>query len=129
MTLRTRLDERMAALCEAAEGLVRDAAEKDGLRHSVDYHEVFVASMNAPDAVAHLRAALDAEGVSHDEEELPMRASEDYGPFCHGASSAMFFLGSGEDHPQLHNPDYDFPDDLIPIGYRVFMRTARDLLG
>lgn len=128
-TLRTRLDERMAALCEAAEGLVRDAAEKDGLRHSVDYHEIFVASMNAPDAVAHLRAALDAEGVSHDEEELPMRASEDFGRFGHGASSAMFFLGSGEDHPQLHNPDYDFPDDLIPIGYRVFMRTARDLLG
>ena len=58
-----------------------------------------------------------------------MRASEDFGRFGHGASSAMFFLGSGEDHPQLHNPDYDFPDDLIPIGYRVFMRTARDLLG
>jgi amidohydrolase len=51
------------------------------LRHMVDYHEIFVASLNAPEAVAHLRAALDAEGVSHDEEELPMRASEDFGLF------------------------------------------------
>jgi len=34
--------------------------------------------------------------------------------------SALFFLGAGEAHPSLHNPDYDFPDDLIPIGVRVF---------
>jgi metal-dependent amidase/aminoacylase/carboxypeptidase family protein len=41
----------------------------------------------------------------------------------------MFFLGAGENHPSLHNPDYDFPDDLIGIGARVFMRTLRNLLG
>ena len=41
----------------------------------------------------------------------------------------MFFLGAGKEYPALHNPDYDFPDDLVPIGARVFMRAARDLLG
>jgi hypothetical protein len=25
--------------------------------------------------------------------------------------------------------DYDFPDDLIPIGVRAFHRVIRDLLG
>lgn len=128
-TLRTRLDGRMADLCAAAETLVQEAAGRDGLRHSVDYHEIFVASLNAPEAVAHLRAALDAEGVGHDEEELPMRASEDFGIFGHTSKSAMFFLGAGVGHPQLHNPDYDFPDDLIALGSRIFMRTARNLLG
>jgi metal-dependent amidase/aminoacylase/carboxypeptidase family protein len=38
-------------------------------------------------------------------------------------------IGAGESHPGLHNPDYDFPDGLIEIGARVFMRTLRDLLG
>ena len=128
-TLRTRLDDRMNALCASAEGLAHRAASENGLTCAIDYHEIFVASMNDPQAVEHLRAALDAEGVSHDEEGLPMRASEDFGRFGHTARSAMFFLGSGEKHPQLHNPDYDFPDDLIAIGARVFMRTARDLLG
>jgi amidohydrolase len=128
-TLRTRRDDRMADLVAAAEALVREAAAADGLACDVDYHEIFVASLNDEEATAHLRAALDAEGVSHDEAELPMRASEDFGRFGHGARSAMFFLGSGEAHPQLHNPDYDFPDDLIPIGARVFMRVARGLLG
>ncbi len=128
-TLRTRLDARMADLCGAAENLARGIAAAHGLSCEIDYHEIFVASLNEPQAVAHLRSALDAEGVTHDEAELPMRASEDFGRFGHGARSAMFFLGSGERHPALHNPDYDFPDDLIPIGAKVFMRTVRNLLG
>ncbi len=128
-TLRTRRDERMADLCAAAEALVTEIGGQHGLSVSWDYHEIFVASVNAPDAVEHLRRALDEEGVPQREEDLPMRASEDFGIFGHGASSAMFFLGAGERHPALHNPDYDFPDDLIPIGAKIFMRTARNLLG
>ena len=58
-----------------------------------------------------------------------MRASEDFGVFGHGAASAMLFLGAGETLSALHNPDYDFPDALIPIGARIFLRTARNLLG
>ena len=128
-TLRTRLDARMADLVATAEALAREAADADGLTCSIDYHEVFVASMNDAEATAHLAAALDAEGISHDGEQLPMRASEDFGLFGHGSKSAMLYLGSGVDRPNLHNPDYDFPDDLIPIGARIFMRAARDLLG
>lgn len=128
-TLRTRLDERMADLSAAAERLVRETAEAEGLRHAIDYHEIFVASLNDAEATAHLAAALDAEGVGHDEEGLPMRASEDFGVFGHASKSGMFFLGAGTGLPALHNPDYDFPDDLIAIGARVFMRTARNLLG
>jgi amidohydrolase len=129
VTLRTRLDDRMADLCANAEALAREAASRNGLTMTFDYHEIFVASINAEEAVEHLRVALDAEGISHDEERLPMRASEDFGIFGHSSKSAMLFLGSGIDLPQLHNPDYDFPDDLIEIGSRIFMRTARNLLG
>jgi amidohydrolase len=129
VTLRTRLDGRMAALCDRAEELVREAAAEDGLTCAIDYHEIFVASLNDAEATAHLAAALDAEGISHDGEQLPMRASEDFGLFGHDAKSAMLYLGAGTDRPNLHNPDYDFPDDLIPIGARIFMRVAKDLLG
>ena len=128
-TLRTRRDDRMAKLCAAAEALVTKITGEHGLSARCDYHEIFVASVNAPEAVEQLRLALDEEGVVHGEENLPMRASEDFGVFGHNAASAMFFLGAGERHPALHNPDYDFPDDLIPIGSKVFMRTVRNLLG
>lgn len=127
--LRTRQDDAMASLCQAAEQLVATTAAASGLDHAISYHEIFVASVNAEDAVGHLRQALDEEGISHSEEALPMRASEDFGLFGRSASSAMFFLGAGTTHPSLHNPDYDFPDDLIPIGARVFARVADNLLG
>jgi len=128
-TLRTRADASMAALCASAEKLAEDMAAAEGLGVTVDYHEVFAASINAPEAVDELRQALDAEGITHSEAGLPMRASEDFGVFGGGARSAMFFLGAGLTHPALHNPDYDFPDDLLPIGTRVFLRVARNLLG
>ena len=128
-TLRTRRDERMAELVADAEALASKIGAKHGLSARFDYHEIFVASVNAPDAVEHLNRALDEEGVARSEDTLPMRASEDFGIFGHSAKSAMFFLGAGEKYPSLHNPDYDFPDDLIPIGSRIFLRTARNLLG
>ena len=127
-TLRTASDGLMQQLCARAEALVQEAASDAGLGHSISYHDVFVHCENQPEAVAHLRRALYAEGVRHSPGE-PLRASEDFGRFGSAGKSAMFFLGAGERHASLHNPDYDFPDDLIPIGARIFMRAVRDLLG
>jgi hypothetical protein len=42
---------------------------------------------------------------------------------------AMLCLGPGEDNAALHNPDNDFPDDLIPVCAAIFERIAEDLLG
>ncbi|MDK1386826.1 amidohydrolase [Sinorhizobium sp. 8-89] len=130
-TLRTLTDERMAALVSAAEVLVRKEAEAAKLKATIGYEDVFHQCSNAAPAVDELRRALDEEGVSHDPGAgaLPMKASEDFGLFGRVAPSAMFFLGAGENHPRLHNPDYDFPDALIGIGARVFMRAIRNLAG
>ena len=36
----------------------------------------------------------------------------------------MFGIGSGEHQPELHHPDYDFPDDLIEPAAQLFFRLA-----
>ncbi|MCX8996436.1 amidohydrolase [Rhizobiaceae bacterium BDR2-2] len=127
VTLRTQTDAAMAAVRAAAEDCARAAAQRDGLTVLFEEHDVFRAAVNHPQAVALLRNALDAEGVPHSEGEA-MRASEDFGRFADISASAMFFLGAGETHPAPHSPDYDFPDDLIPIGARIFLRAIHDLL-
>ena len=120
----------MAALRQAAIAVVEAEAVAEGLRASFTSHDDFAASVNAADAVAQVARALEALGVAYDSEGLPERASEDFGVFGWGATkSAMLFLGAGEASPALHNPDYDFPDDLIPTGVAIFHRIARDLLG
>jgi metal-dependent amidase/aminoacylase/carboxypeptidase family protein len=128
VTLRTMTDGQMLALTTAAEALVRDAAAAGGLEYAMEYHDIFGHCENHPEAAALLRAAMTAEGVSHEAGET-IRASEDFGRFATVSKSAMFFLGAGKNLPALHNPNYDFPDDLIPIGTKIFMRVARDILG
>jgi metal-dependent amidase/aminoacylase/carboxypeptidase family protein len=49
---------------------------------------------------------------------------EDFGLFTQHFSGAMFGLGSGTDTPALHNPDYDFPDEIIPTGITYFIKLV-----
>lgn len=39
----------------------------------------------------------------------------------------MFLLGAGDETASLHNPDFDFPDQLIPQGAAVFITTVQEL--
>ena len=36
----------------------------------------------------------------------------------------MFGIGAGTDHHELHHPDYDFPDELIPLAAQVFFNLV-----
>jgi len=128
-TLRTLTDATMAALVERAETLIRDTARAQNLGVEIAYEDIFAHCENAPQAVERVARALDAEGVKWDGEGFPMRGSEDFGRFRAVAPSAMFLLGAGGSCPSLHNPDYDFPDDLAFLAAAVMMRIARDTLG
>jgi amidohydrolase len=129
-TLRTLRDEDMAALRAEAMALARAEAETAGLDLSFSQHDQFAASVNHPEAVAQTALALHSLGIAFNPEGLPELASEDFGVFGWGVTkSAMLFLGAGTASPALHNPDYDFPDDLIAPGVAIFHQIARDLLG
>jgi amidohydrolase len=127
-TLRTLRDDAMGGLVTEAEAIVATEARMGRLVHTITYEDVYPHCENHPEAVALLRHALDAEGVVHSPGK-PIFPSEDFGRFAAVSRSAMFFLGAGVDHPRLHNPDYDFPDELIPIGGRVFLQAIRTALG
>jgi metal-dependent amidase/aminoacylase/carboxypeptidase family protein len=99
------------------------------LKVGFEVEDDFAASINEPEATDIAERAMEALGIAHGDADLPMRASEDFGVFGWSAKAAMLCLGPGEDHAALHNPDYDFPDDLIPIGVSIFEQIARDLLG
>ncbi len=129
VTLRSLTDTGMDHLCREAEAAVAQLAETHGLQASLAYHDHFRACSNDPEATAVLDRAIGRLGLVRQDDHLPMRASEDFGRFADVSKSAMFLLGSGLDSPALHNPDYDFPDSLIPTGTSVFMAAIDDLLG
>ena len=54
--------------------------------------------------------------------EEPFRWSEDFAEYLLEFPGAMFGIGSGEEHAELHHPDYDFPDELIELAAQFFLK-------
>lgn len=129
VTLRAIDDAGLEAMLSEARALAEAEAEAGAAGLTLDLHieDHFAACVNHPQATAHLVASLDACGIRHDRGDLPMRASEDFGLFAGVSKSAMVFLGAGETHAMLHNPDYDFPDVLIAPGVAIFADIIRQL--
>jgi metal-dependent amidase/aminoacylase/carboxypeptidase family protein len=127
-TLRTVTDAKMAELVAAAEALAGQTAKDAGLQISIGYDDVFDACTNHPEAAAVLNTACETAGCPAELRQVPQSWSEDFGQFGKTAKAAMFWLGSGEAQPQLHNPDYDFPDAVLPIGTAVFAAAIAEVL-
>lgn len=57
--------------------------------------------------------------------EVGLRAGEDFGLFSERFPCCMALLGAGEDANPVHNPHYDFPDELIDTGVRLLDEIVR----
>lgn len=128
-TLRTPTNETMAELVAGACALAEQQAAENGLQLSIEWEDVFGASVNTEQGYQRVIAACEAAGVEAVTMAEGFRWSEDFGKFTELCEGAMFALGSGERSPQLHNPDYDFPDALIPVGTAVFRQLIAGIHG
>ena len=88
-------------------------------------HEAFAATNSDANCVKTIeQAATNLElGLGHLEE--PFRWSEDFGRFGSVCPIGFFGLGSGLEQPALHDPMFDFPDDILEIGMGMFWEIIR----
>lgn len=128
-TLRSETNEAMTALSDKACHLAREAAEKMGLEVSFEWEDDFLASVNTDSGFRSVAEACREIDVPCHRMPEGFRWSEDFGVFTLYAEGAMFGLGAGNIHPQLHNPDYDFPDELLPVGREIFVTILRNING
>lgn len=127
-TLRSYRNDDMDVLTARAEAIVKEAAEQDGLEYTIEYTEEFPATVNDRQCNSMVIAAAEKEGLTIRKPEQPFRWSEDFGQFTSRYPSVLFGLGSGTEQPQLHNPDYDFPDEIIDTGAEIFFNIYRKIL-
>lgn len=107
---------RMAAGVATAFGLVAD----------VSYTHEFAATVNSAAEAAHaLAVARMVEGASVADDTPPMMVSEDFGLMLRHRPGAYVFLGAGADAAPLHNPNYDFNDEILPLGAAFFVELVR----
>ncbi len=129
VTLRTVSDAAMTGLMEEIQLLVSHQAASWQLGSTIEFDDVFAASHNNSEASRILETAAKTAGYEVHIQRSPQRWSEDFGQFSTLSKSTMFWLGSGEHQPQLHNPDYDFPDAILPIGVEIFSQIITDVLN
>lgn len=128
VTLRCMTDNRMDALVADAKALI--AQHCAGLSVKVTWHDIFLSVTNDAVATDMARQVAAGRGLSIFDMPTPMRWSEDFGRIGgDGAQASMLYVGAGETHPQLHNPDYDFPDALIPVMSDLFLGIVDHILS
>lgn len=127
-TLRAFTQTHFEELKKAALALIEKTAKQHQLKWSHSWHETFEAVENLPECNQRVVAAAQKLQMPSRRAEAPFRWSEDFGRFTQQYAGCLFGLGAGVDCPPLHHPDYDFPDELIETGSKLFYEIIREEL-
>lgn len=127
-TLRSFKNEDMEKLQKFAENIIDEVSTKNNLKYKIEFVEEFPSTINDKFCVDVVQKSAEENNFTVEEIENPFRWSEDFGHFTQKYKGALFGLGSGVNQPQLHNPDYDFPDDIILTGTKMFYSIITKIL-
>lgn len=119
-TVRAYDEAVIKSLKKKTDKMTEGIAKTYGLKLNKEWTDVFKATINDKRCVSIIKKAADNNDFDFMEKEVPFPWSEDFGRFTHKFTGAMFGLGAGKGHPELHAGDYDFPDELIETGIKMF---------
>jgi amidohydrolase len=104
-----------------------------GARMSWRYERRYPSTINSP-AETELAAATMAEIVGEqnvDREPIPSMGAEDFAFLLQKKPGAYVWIGNGDGGGgcQLHNPHYDFNDEILPLGASYWVRLVERVLA
>lgn len=99
-----------------------------GLQARVTWVEGCPPTLNDPEKAALARrAAVRAFGAAQCLEPKPSMAAEDFPFFLEKAPGAYLWLGLGNARGSLHNPRFDFNDEALGAGIRLFLAIIEEM--
>jgi hippurate hydrolase len=113
--------------------IVAGVCAAHGVDHSFDYRRNFVPTINSP-AEAVIAAEVAAAVVGAEQvvgDSRPVMTSEDFGYMLRAKPGAYILLGNGEGGVgscSLHNPAYDFNDEILCIGADFWVELVQSQL-
>ncbi|WP_319532925.1 M20 aminoacylase family protein [uncultured Cohaesibacter sp.] len=108
-------------LKEIVEGTAAIYGAKATLQYKRDYPVTVNHDEPAMRAAEIARSIAGADKVN--DELVPSMGAEDFSFMLEACPGAFIFVGNGHSAP-LHHPDYDFNDELIPIGASYWVKTV-----
>ncbi|AVS92297.1 amidohydrolase [Paracidovorax avenae] len=105
-----------------------------------EFHRNYPPTVNSPAEAAFARRVMEGiVGAEHVSPQEPTMGAEDFAFMLQARPGAYCFIGNGEGtHREmghgggpctLHNPSYDFNDDLLPLGATYWVELARQWLS
>ena len=119
-TLRSYRNDDIQVIVDEAEKIISKITEEENLRNEISFTEEFPAPINNKECVDIIKEISKENNIKEVNKDKPFKWSEDFGHFTSKYKGALFGLGAGTKTPQLHNPDYDFPDDVLETGVLIF---------
>lgn len=117
-TIRTFKTEVQALVEQRLSEIVSAVALGFGATASVKYERSYPATINTPDEAAFAADVAESlvgrERLDRDME--PSMGAEDFSFMLQTKPGAYLRIGQGGDNCFLHNPRYDFNDDILPLG-------------
>lgn len=129
-TVRTLSNEVREMVEERMKTMVEGICAAHGAKATINYHKGYPVTSNHADqtdfaaSVAREVAGSDAKVNS---DVTPTMGGEDFSFMLEERPGAFIFAGNG-DTAKVHNPAYDFNDDLIPYGCSYFIRLVEKAL-
>lgn len=127
MTIRAWTPKQLSKLKQKISDIIEKVSFDNQLKYELDWIYEFSANINDSQAVDYIENAAKSLNYNFYVKSYPFKWGEDFGLFTQHFKGAMFGLGSGENTPALHNPDYDFPDEIIPCGVNMFYEIIKQI--
>lgn len=127
-TVRAFSTEVMTLIERNIRRIAQGVADAMGARVNVDFRLIFAPTVNDPEQ-AEFAASVCAELVGADkvDRQPPLvMGSEDFSFMLEQVPGCFVNIGNGDGEGacEVHNPDYDFNDQAIPLGSAFFVRAV-----
>lgn len=124
ITLRAFLDSSLEKMKMEITSLVKNK----GLEVTLEEQDYFPATTVAPKITSELKKLFSEKAIPFKVNSFPFRWSEDFGYFTQKYPGVYFGLGAGEKCKPLHDTNYEFPDELLPLGAKVYLEILKSYL-
>ena len=132
-TVRSFKREVQDLIEERLRGIVAGVAATFDMSATVRYERRYPATVNSEAETRHAIAAASAVvGASNvDTNPTPEMGSEDFAFMLQARPGCYVWLGAGDgvDTPNIHSPQYDFNDNVLPIGASYWVTLAEQQLS
>jgi hippurate hydrolase len=130
--VRTRQPEDRRVVEHFMRQIVNGIAATHGITATLSFNTEFIETINAPALVEDVINAARTLGLEADGDRPPMSFSEDFAHFSAAVPGCFLLMGNGTDgqHGQpLHAGNYDFNDELLPIGAAFWRQLVQNRLS